>query len=91
MILRTLARALQTRLSGQGETIMKHMYIVAVALVMGFVGGAFGTLLMMRRMMTTPFNVVRAQEFELVDEQGHAVSFWGFNSNHCCPKQVVAL
>lgn len=51
-----------------------------MALVAGFIGGVLSAWFIRPQVPATPLSAVRAHEFDLVDEEGHAVSFWGFNT-----------
>jgi hypothetical protein len=53
------------------------MFVIVAALLAGFVGGVFGTLVMPTRKQPNPEQVVRARSFELVDEAGRVMSYWG--------------
>lgn len=61
---------------------MKQIVVVVASLVAGFIGGIVGSRSMPPREQATPSNLIRARGFELVDEAGQAVSFWGLNSHN---------
>jgi hypothetical protein len=56
---------------------MKQILTVAAALAAGFFGGLLGTQVTHIREQARPEAVVRAHRFELVDEAGQAISYWG--------------
>ncbi len=56
---------------------MKQIVPVVAALLAGFVGGFFGTLVIRTRDQSRPEQAVRARSFELVNEAGQAISYWG--------------
>jgi len=61
---------------------MKQTAFVAAALVAGFVGGVLGERLAYTRRRVQPEQIVRARSFELVDETGRAISYWGIDSRN---------
>ena len=56
---------------------MKQIGLVVAALLAGFVGGILGMLVIHAREQAHPEQVVRARRFELVNESGRAISYWG--------------
>ena len=56
---------------------MKQVLTLAAALVAGFFGGLLGTQVAYIREQARPEAIVRARSFELVDEAGQAISYWG--------------
>lgn len=60
---------------------MKQVYITAVSLLAGFIGGIIGARLMRPREPAVPPQVIRARAFELVDEAGQVISYWGIDKN----------
>jgi hypothetical protein len=52
---------------------MKQIFLITAALLAGFVGGILGT----RVSRASNQQVVRARTFELVNEAGQTISFWG--------------
>lgn len=61
-----------------GETMRQALFVVA-ALLAGFVGGILGTRVTRARERQRPEEVVRARGFELVNEAGQAISYWGID------------
>ncbi len=57
---------------------MKSILTVAAALIAGFIGGLIGTRLSGARDQV----IARAHSFELLDESGEVISFWGVDSGH---------
>jgi hypothetical protein len=55
---------------------MKHLYIILTAVVAGFFGGVLATR-MGYSSAQEPKSVIRARGFEVVDERGQTISFWG--------------
>jgi hypothetical protein len=60
---------------------MKQVYVVVAALVAGLIGGIVGARLMRPREQAAPPQVIRARAFELVDEGGRVISYWGIDKN----------
>jgi hypothetical protein len=60
---------------------MKHVLLIVGALLAGFAGGTLGTR-MTRSAQTRPEQIVRARRFELVDETGKAISYWGIDKRN---------
>ncbi len=58
---------------------MKQIFVVAAALLAGFVGGILGTRVAPSRDQTPLRQVIRARSFELVDEAGQTISYWGMD------------
>jgi hypothetical protein len=58
---------------------MKQTAFIAAALAAGFVGGVVGTLAMRPREQPRTEQFIRARSFELVNERGQAISFWGID------------
>jgi hypothetical protein len=56
---------------------MKRTVFVLAALLAGFLGGVVGTLVIGIREHTRLEQVVRARSFELVNDAGQAISYWG--------------
>ena len=59
---------------------MRQVFLVGAALFAGFVGGILGTGVMHTREQSHPDRVVRARSFELMNEAGQAISFWGVDN-----------
>jgi hypothetical protein len=57
---------------------MKPFVTLVAALIAGFVGGIFGSRVPHREDQE-PRQVIRARSFELVDEAGRAISYWGID------------
>lgn len=55
---------------------MKQLYLTLAAFVAGFFGGVLGTR-MGYSGQQDPKGVVRARGFEVMDERGQTISFWG--------------
>lgn len=53
--------------------------VVVMALFAGFAGGVAATLVIRAREQPHPERVVRAHGFELVDDAGQAISYWGID------------
>lgn len=70
------------RHSKLGKMIMKQLFLIAAALFAGFVGGMFGTRVSRTSERPSPEQVVRAHKFELVDETGKVISFWGVDRDN---------
>jgi hypothetical protein len=60
-----------------GGTV-NRIILIAAALLAGFVGGAVGTVVMQRPQTRTD-EVIRARGFELLDEAGRVVAYWGID------------
>jgi hypothetical protein len=61
---------------------VKRIFPVLAALTAGFVGGVLGTLLVRTREEPRAERVVRARSFELVDDAGRTISFWGIDKGN---------
>jgi len=61
---------------------MKNTLVIAAALFAGFVGGVLGTSVMHIREQSHPDQVIRARSFELVDDKGRPISYWGVDKRH---------
>ncbi len=61
---------------------MKNTPVIAAALFAGFVGGILGTSVMHIREQSLPNRVIRARSFEVVDEKGRPISYWGVDKLH---------
>lgn len=61
---------------------MKQLSLTVAALLAGFVGGILGMFVVRAREQQQPGRIVRARSFELVDEAGRAISFWGLDRGH---------
>lgn len=61
---------------------MKQFFLVVAALAAGFAGGVFGSHFARIRERPQTERVVRARSFELVDEAGRAISYWGVDKAH---------
>ena len=61
---------------------MKQIFVIVAALLAGFVGGIFGTLVTRGREQPRTERVVRARSFELVDKTGKAISYWGIDKGN---------
>jgi len=57
---------------------MKYIPVILAALLAGFIGGILGTRVI-RIGEQDLKQVVRARSFELVDEKGNTISFWGID------------
>jgi hypothetical protein len=55
---------------------MKQTFLIIAALLAGFVGGILGTRVGRARQQNSQ-QVIRARSFELVNEAGQVLSFWG--------------
>jgi hypothetical protein len=64
---------------------MKNVFLIVAALVAGFLGGVLGTRLTRAGEESRTERTVRARSFELMDENGRVVSFWGVDKR----KQTV--
>lgn len=60
---------------------MKQTLLIAAALLAGFIGGVLGTHVALTREQSRPGQAVRARSFELVDEAGQTISFWGIDKS----------
>ena len=58
---------------------MKALYICVAALVAGFLGGILGARVVLSREAQAPARLLRARGFELVDESGQVISYWGID------------
>lgn len=58
---------------------MKRTVPILAALLAGFVGGVFGTFLIRAHDQAYPERVIRARSFELVDDAGRVISYWGID------------
>ncbi len=58
---------------------MNRIVLVAAALLAGFIGGILGALVMRSGEQAHPGQPIRARSFELADESGRVVSFWGID------------
>src|ERR1700753_1490608 len=56
---------------------MKIIWSTTAALIAGFVGGVLGMLVLSAHQSSRPKQVVRARAFDLVNEAGDPISFWG--------------
>jgi hypothetical protein len=56
---------------------MKQIFFIVTALLAGFVGGILGTRVIPPREQPPPGQGVRARRFEVVNEAGQAISYWG--------------
>jgi hypothetical protein len=56
---------------------MKQLFLIVAALLAGFVGGLLGMFVVRAREQQQPGRTVRAHSFELVDEAGRTISYWG--------------
>lgn len=61
---------------------MKHTFLVVAALAAGFVGGIASTFALRGYTQPRPEQVLRARSFELVDDAGRAISYWGIDDGH---------
>jgi len=76
-------RYLQHEFSQLVKALMTRTIITfALSLLLGFVGGAGGTLWVLRHEERITRPVIRARSFELMDESGKAVSRWGIDQYH---------
>jgi hypothetical protein len=58
---------------------MKQTVVITAAMLAGFVGGVLGTLTTRAFERTRAEQTVRARSFELLDQTGKAISYWGVN------------
>jgi hypothetical protein len=58
---------------------MKQVLIIVAAFFAGLIGGVLGTSVILARERSHPEQVIRARSFELTDEAGQTVSFWGID------------
>ncbi|MBZ5575671.1 MAG: hypothetical protein LAP40_03810 [Acidobacteriia bacterium] len=58
---------------------MKQIVLIIGALIAGFVGGLLGGRVDRGSDQDLPQQVIRARSFELVDESGTAISYWGID------------
>jgi hypothetical protein len=59
---------------------MRPLYLVSIAFAAGVLGGVLGTQI--TRWSAEPNGtVVKARQFELIDERGNIVAFWGSDQN----------
>jgi hypothetical protein len=63
---------------------MRHVFVIAAALAAGFAGGMIGTA-----MMSPARQVIRARSFELVNEAGQTVAYWGVLSEAGAAFRVI--
>lgn len=56
---------------------MKQSLLVVAALLAGFAGGVLGTQMVLARHDKGPAQSIRARGFELVNESGQTISYWG--------------
>ena len=56
---------------------MKHILVIAIAGVTGFGGGVLGTLTIHGREQVQTAQRIRAQSFELLNQAGQVISYWG--------------
>jgi hypothetical protein len=56
---------------------MKHLFLILAALVSGAVGGSIGTYAVLVHETGQAQRVVRAHRFELINDGGQTISFWG--------------
>ena len=61
---------------------MKQVVFIVAALLAGFVGGVVGASVMRIQEQSRPERLLRAHGFQLVDEAGRAVSYWGLDKDH---------
>lgn len=59
---------------------MKRILLVAAVLLAAFAGGIFGSLVMRTREEERSEQVIRGHRFELTDDSGRVVSFWGIDN-----------
>jgi hypothetical protein len=58
------------------------MFVIVTALLAGFVGGILGTHVSRAREQPGVEQVVRARSFELVNQAGQTISYWGVDQGH---------
>jgi len=58
---------------------LKQSILIAAALLAGFIGGLLGARVEHARQRAHPDQVIRARSFELVDEAGRQLSYWGID------------
>jgi hypothetical protein len=61
---------------------MRSFIHVAISLLAGLGGGILSNAILGSRQSTQPQKVLRAQSFEVVDQGGNAVAFWGVDQGH---------
>jgi hypothetical protein len=61
---------------------MKQTTLILVALIAGFVGGVLGTRISQAGWERRSQTLLRAQAFELVDETGNTISYWGIDKRN---------
>lgn len=61
---------------------MKSMLMIVIAVLSGLIGGMTGTVLVLHREKGIPQEFVSARRFQLIDEAGHPVSYWGLDKFH---------
>jgi hypothetical protein len=61
---------------------VRQSLLIAAALLAGFIGGMLGTRVERAREQSHPDQVIRARSFELVNDKGRAISYWGVDKRH---------
>jgi hypothetical protein len=61
---------------------MKQAFLVMAALLAGFIGGILGERVARTRQQPHTEQLVRARSFELVDETGKTISYWGIDKGN---------
>jgi hypothetical protein len=61
---------------------MRQIFVIGGALFAGFIGGLLGTMAIRTRVQPNIEQVIRARSFELVDERGQTISFWGVDQGN---------
>jgi hypothetical protein len=60
---------------------MRQILVIGTSLVAGFVGGVLGTFVTRPPGQSRPEPVIRARSFEVLDENGRAISYWGVDKD----------
>lgn len=65
-----------------GKITMKPILFALISLLAGFLGGILGARAARTGENSTVAPVIRARKFELVDETGRPISYWGIDQDH---------
>jgi len=60
---------------------MRQLLLVVTSLLAGFAGGLLGVRVALTHRPPQPDQLVRARSFELVDQAGQPISYWGVDHN----------
>ncbi len=66
----------------KGGKVVKQTILVVAALAAGFVGGIASTFALRGYTQPRQEQVLRARSFELVDDAGRVISYWGVDDGH---------